>query len=105
MIGEWCTARRSMSHLHPSFLQPHSPSLLASASYDMTARIWDVDHPSASLSSVASRLGQPQGMGGALKKVHDAHTEFVVGLAWGLFQEGLVASTAWDMSVHLWPSR
>ncbi|CAO1631251.1 unnamed protein product [Parajaminaea phylloscopi] len=83
---------------------PHSPSLLASASYDMTARIWDVDHPSASLPSVASRLGggAPAGQSGALRSVHNAHTEFVVGVGWSLFQEGLVASTAWDMSVHLW---
>lgn len=81
---------------------PHSPSLLASASYDMTARVWDVDHPSASLASVASRLGQAGGGPGAMRSLHDGHTEFVVGLGWSLFQEGLVASTAWDMSVHLW---
>lgn len=82
---------------------PHSPTTLASGSYDMTARIWDTDHPSTSLSSVASRLGQPAAGGiGATRQVHDAHTEFVVGLGWSLFQEGLIASTAWDMSVHLW---
>lgn len=79
---------------------PHSPSLLASGSYDMTARVWDIDHPSASLPSVASRLGGSNP--GALRSVHDAHTEFVVGLSWSLFQEGLIASTAWDMSVQLW---
>lgn len=89
---------------------PHSPSLLASASYDMTARIWDLDHPSLSLSSVASRLGGGlMGRGGqqqgGLLQVHEAHTEFVVGLGWSLFQEGLVASTAWDMSVQLWSAR
>lgn len=81
---------------------PHSPSVLASASYDMTARVWDADHPSASLASVASRLGQAGGGPGAMRSLHDGHTEFVVGLGWSLFQEGLVASTAWDMSVHLW---
>lgn len=87
---------------------PHSPSLLASASYDMSARIWNIDHPSLSPSSVASRLvgtgPSPAGAGG-LVKVHDAHTEFVVGLGWALFQEDLIASTAWDMTVQLWPAR
>lgn len=69
---------------------PHSPQLLASASYDMTARVWDTD---------AAAMG---GGKGAMRKVHDAHTEFVVGVAWSLFQEGLVASTAWDGETHLW---
>lgn len=70
----------------------------------MTARVWDVDHSSASLPFVASRLDGPtKGQAsGSSRGVYDAHTEFVVGLGWSLFQEGIVASTAWDMSVHLW---
>ncbi|TKY84661.1 hypothetical protein EX895_006563 [Sporisorium graminicola] len=78
---------------------PHAPPLLASASYDMTARIWDTD---------AAALGGPHGAqqlsqgGNSMRKIHETHTEFVVGVAWSLFQEGLVASTAWDSETHLW---
>ncbi|KAF6766849.1 WD40 repeat [Kalmanozyma brasiliensis GHG001] len=77
---------------------PHSPSLLASASYDMTARIWDAD-----AAAMAGPPGAQQGGGaGSMRRIHDTHTEFVVGVAWSLFQEGLVASTAWDSETHLW---
>ncbi|PWN51058.1 WD40 repeat-like protein [Violaceomyces palustris] len=77
---------------------PHSANLLASASYDMTARVWDVD---AGVQGMAS--GMPAvGGSGAMRRVYDAHTEFVVGIGWSLFHEGLVASTAWDCETHLW---
>jgi peroxin-7 len=33
--------------------------------------------------------------------VHSQHTEFVMGLAWALFDEGVLASAAWDDEVHL----
>ncbi|SNX86081.1 related to PEX7 - peroxisomal import protein, peroxin [Melanopsichium pennsylvanicum] len=83
---------------------PHSPSMLASASYDMTSRIWDTD--AAALQGGGTQAGGAMmgGVGGgtSLRKIHDAHTEFVVGVSWSLFQEGLVASCAWDSEVHLW---
>jgi peroxin-7 len=87
---------------------PHAPQLLASASYDMTARIWDAD--AAALSGPPSVVQPPPQPGqgpnaaaaGAMRKIHDTHTEFVVGVAWSLFQDGLVASTAWDSETHLW---
>lgn len=82
---------------------PHSANILASASYDMTARIWSIE---------AGMLGQggPQassfgtsGMGGGrLVRIHDQHTEFVVGTAWSLFEEGVLASCSWDQLVHMW---
>jgi peroxin-7 len=30
------------------------------------------------------------------------HTEFVVGLSWSLFEQGVIASASWDQQVHLW---
>lgn len=79
---------------------PHVPQLLASASYDMTARVWDTDAAAMS-GPQGAQQGVTQG-GASMRKIHDAHTEFVVGVAWSLFQEGLVASTAWDSETHLW---
>ena len=74
---------------------PHSPTLLASASYDMTARIWDVD--------VSGGAG-PNGSGAAViaRKIYDLHSEFVVGLAWSLYEQGVVATSSWDQETHLW---
>lgn len=73
----------------------HQANVLATAGYDMSARIWNVD-------DAAHR-----GMTGVLNTprfVYTGHTEFVVGLAWSLFEPGMVASTSWDMSTHLWPA-
>lgn len=82
---------------------PHSGTELASCGYDMTARIWDLD-PSV-------LAGQPTqgvmkwtsaGMGAnRLRRVHDRHTEFVVGLSWSLFEPGVIATTSWDTETHV----
>lgn len=43
------------------------------------------------------------GMGGGnLVGIHDQHTEFVVGTAWSLFEEGVIASCSWDQFVNMW---
>lgn len=78
---------------------PHDPRTLASASYDMTARIWDVDAGQAM--SAGPRIGAA-GAGSALRRIHDGHTEFVVSVGWSLFTPGLIASCAWDTETHLW---
>jgi len=65
---------------------PHRADIIASASYDMTCRVWST-MPSAH---------QP-----ALRAIHDQHTEFVAGCAWSLYDEGMLASCSWDHSVHL----
>lgn len=78
---------------------PHDARALASASYDMTARIWDIDAGTAM--AAGPRIGA-QGAGSSLRSIHDAHSEFVVSVAWSLFTPGMIASCAWDSEAHLW---
>ncbi|KAK0466959.1 WD40 repeat-like protein [Desarmillaria tabescens] len=59
---------------------PHSPDVLASASYDMTCRVWNRDR---------------------LVYIHDPHTEFVVGCGWSLYEEGVLATCAWDSRLNI----
>ncbi|THH15223.1 hypothetical protein EW146_g5222 [Bondarzewia mesenterica] len=65
---------------------PHRPDLLASAGYDMTCRVWTTNPPA----------GRPH-----LLYIHDGHTEFVVGCAWSLYEEGVLASCSWDNKVNV----
>jgi len=65
---------------------PHRSDLVASASYDMTCRVWSTT---------------PSAMQPPLRTIYDKHTEFVTGCAWGLYEEGLLASCSWDHSLHL----
>ncbi len=62
---------------------PFNRNKLSSAGYDMTVRTWNID----SLNH--------------LTMSHTDHTEFVTGLAYSLKQPGLLASCAWDDSIHL----
>lgn len=81
---------------------PHSANLLASASYDMTARLWSIDSNSLGNAGGGVAFG-PSGLGGGrLERIHDGHTEFVVGLAFSFFDEGVVASCSWDQEVQIW---
>jgi peroxin-7 len=61
---------------------PHKRNIIASASYDMTCRIWDLERPMAT-------------------NVHDVHTEFVLGVDFSLFVPGLVATCAWDERINI----
>ncbi|KAH8091654.1 WD40 repeat-like protein [Cristinia sonorae] len=65
---------------------PHRPDLLASASYDMTCRVWSTT---------------PSPTGTHLVHIHDPHTEFVVGCSWSLYEEGVLASCSWDSRVNV----
>ena len=64
---------------------PHSENLLASASYDMTVRLWNAAAPED-----------------ALLRVWDHHTEFAVGLDFSSLLEGMLASCGWDEMCHVW---
>jgi peroxin-7 len=82
---------------------PHSSAHLVTGSYDMTARVWTV--PAAAAGGAggnATTFSAQGGMGARMERVHDRHTEFVVGVAWSLYEEGTLASCSWDQEVHLW---
>nr|ODO04138.1 hypothetical protein L204_00493 [Cryptococcus depauperatus CBS 7855] len=64
---------------------PHLANRLVSGGYDMSVRVWQND-PQPSRQIYA----------------HDAHTEFVLGVEWGLFDPGLIASAGWDGALHLY---
>ncbi|SCV67477.1 BQ2448_5088 [Microbotryum intermedium] len=82
---------------------PHSPNVLGSTSYDMTARIWTIDAGHLGAAGPNTTLFASAGMGGGrLVRIYDGHTEFVVGQSWSLFEEGVVATCSWDQEVHLW---
>lgn len=84
---------------------PHSSALVATASYDMTARVWSVPGAAAGAGprpGAATTFSAQGGMGARIERVWDRHTEFVVGAAWSLWEEGVVASCSWDQEVHLW---
>lgn len=65
---------------------PHAGNVLATASYDMTARFWDA-------------------RAGVILDLHDAHTEFVLGLDFNLYVEGQIATCSWDENVHIFTPR
>ncbi|TFK29683.1 peroxin 7 [Coprinopsis marcescibilis] len=65
---------------------PHRADVLATASYDMTCRIW----------TTAPAPGRQQ-----LLHIHDPHTEFVVGCAWSLYDDGILASCGWDSKLNV----
>jgi len=64
---------------------PHSPSVLASVSYDRAFCLWDVDKP-----------GDP------LIERSEHHAEFCVGLDFNIFIENMVATCSWDSTVAVW---
>ncbi|KAH0582988.1 hypothetical protein H2248_010880 [Termitomyces sp. 'cryptogamus'] len=68
---------------------PHRADILATASYDMTCRVWNT----------APAPGRAQ-----LMHIHDSHTEFVVGCGWSLYEEGIVASCGWDSRLNIFRS-
>lgn len=76
---------------------PHNGHTLLSTSYDMTCRVWDDD--STQMQRFNPRVNPNKG----LKRVFNAHTEFVIDCDWSLWGEpGWVATTGWDDAVFIW---
>ncbi|KAI8907395.1 WD40-repeat-containing domain protein, partial [Gorgonomyces haynaldii] len=61
---------------------PHAGNLIASVSYDMSLRLWNLDNPF-----------QP--------RIYNDHTEFVFGVDFSLFHPGQIATCSWDESVDV----
>lgn len=77
---------------------PHSGKELLSASYDMTARVWNdqSDERARFLNNKAS----------GCKGVMRQHREFVIGCDYSLWGEpGWAATTGWDEMVHVWDTK
>ena len=75
---------------------PHASDVLASASYDMTVRVWSdgsAAMPPAPSQPPVIQLGQQLGL-------MNRHAEFVTGVDWCLFGSGgWLASAGWDQRV------
>ncbi|KAF9585182.1 peroxisomal targeting signal 2 receptor [Lunasporangiospora selenospora] len=65
---------------------PHSGALVASTSYDMTMRIWDITTSD-------------------MIEIHDSHTEFVLGVDFNLYRDRQIATCAWDENIHVFEPR
>ncbi|KAJ5925950.1 hypothetical protein N7454_007460 [Penicillium verhagenii] len=77
---------------------PHLSSVLLSASYDMTCRVWS-DGSDVPTTHVGPTMGRELGR-------MARHTEFATGIDWCLFgNEGWCASVGWDENLFVWDVR
>lgn len=88
---------------------PHAGDVLASASYDMTVRVWTdgsamgVGAGGAAAAAAPDVLLKAPVRAGVQLGLMNRHTEFATGVDWCLFGAGgWVASTGWDERVLLW---
>ncbi|KAL4402745.1 peroxisomal targeting signal 2 receptor [Malassezia pachydermatis] len=95
MVPETCVMVGHQYAIRGVAWSPHKPDIVASASYDMTARIWSTE--GAGVAAQVPMVNQP-------RQVYTGHREFVVGIAWSLFEPGMIATTSWDMETHVWPA-
>ena len=84
---------------------PHSPTLLLTASYDTSVCLFDT---LAASTGAANALLRPAAdvhtdvpASSPLRRFSH-HREFVVGLEWSLFQEGIAFSCGWDAQMVAW---
>ncbi|KAK9462909.1 WD40-repeat-containing domain protein [Lipomyces oligophaga] len=79
---------------------PHAQELLLSASYDMTARVWE------DMTARQGTMGFSGRITNGLRAVWDKHTEFVVDCDWSLWgTPGWVCTVGWDEIVWVWDVR
>ncbi|CAN0079502.1 unnamed protein product [Ectocarpus fasciculatus] len=86
---------------------PHRTGVLATASYDTSAILWDTKRrPPAGTGVVPPPppAGEGGGGGGLLLDRCAGHTEFVAGVAFSLFEPRLMATCAWDRRLCFWRS-
>lgn len=82
---------------------PHRPDVLATASYDMTCRVYvflQPSHPICLTLNYRWTTNPPPGQSHLLH-IHNPHTEFVVGCGWSLYDEGILASCGWDSRLNV----
>ncbi|WVQ94164.1 hypothetical protein IAU59_001242 [Kwoniella sp. CBS 9459] len=101
---------------------PYSPNLVASTGYDMYTKVWDTSYmmgdarPSqAQVNDTRPAESAPGVHGGSASRIannplakapmfqHTPHTEFIMGLAWSLFEPGYLVDASWDQEVHVMP--
>lgn len=79
---------------------PHAADVIASSGYDMTARTWKVPAVSSQQPGGLAPLNDG-GLGGICTDIYADHREFVVGLAWSLYEPGVLATASWDQECHV----
>jgi peroxin-7 len=84
---------------------PHSPTLLLTASYDTSVCLFDTLAASAGAANAlfrpATNVNTDAPASSPLRRFSH-HREFVVGLEWSLFQEGIAFSCGWDAQLVAW---
>lgn len=82
---------------------PHAADVLASASYDMTVRVWS-DGSAVGVQPPPPPQPQPNTIPvGTQLGVMNRHSEFATGVDWCLFGSGgWLASAGWDQRVLVW---
>lgn len=83
----------------------YSGDLLASASYDMTCRMYGALPCLECLANLFRRWSTKPPPGRTnLLTIYDKHTEFVSGCAWSLFSPSIITSCGWDCRTNVWSS-
>jgi peroxin-7 len=84
---------------------PHASDVLASASYDMTVRVWSDGSAASPQQPPQPPQQQPNTIipVGTQLGVMNRHSEFATGVDWCLFGTGgWLASAGWDQRVLVW---
>ncbi|KAJ5673504.1 Peroxisomal targeting signal 2 receptor [Penicillium longicatenatum] len=84
---------------------PHLSSVLLSASYDMTCRVWSDGSETVPAGQELEFMRSGPTLGRELGRMA-RHTEFATGIDWCLFgNEGWCASVGWDENLFVWDVR